>query len=250
MVESSYVKSIPSHDNDSKVETELQKLNGSVAALANRISSDEATSSSKKVLNYAEVLKLPAAPMMMTKKEKDKPKEIVYLKPNVVKAENSPQMQNMQKCLTEALSSVEICFMKENNQTGLIALGLPNSESKDKASEIIRKSDLDYSLSIYTKSLSKISVSQIPIEVLDSNSNSLEEDRAAVKGAILAKCDVIADLYKDGHTFEVVYVKKHEQYVNAGTKVSPLIRNWVIRRGHLFIGNSSWPVNSGGQVTF
>ena len=244
VVESSYVNSIPSHDNDSNVETELQKLNGSVAALANRISSDEATSSSEKVLNYAEVLKLPAAPLMMTKKEKAKPKEIVYLKPNVVNAEKSPpQMQNMQKCLTEALSSVEVCFMKENNQTGLIALGLPNSESKDKASEIISKSDLDYSLSMYTKSLPKISVSQIPIEVLDSNSNSLEDDRAAVKGAILAKCDVIADLYKDGHTFEVVYVKKHVQYVNAGIKVSPLIRNWVIRRGHLFIGNSSCPVN-------
>ena len=146
MVESSYVKSILSLDNDSKVETELQKLNGSVAALANRISSDEATSSSEKVLNYAEVLKLPTAPMMMTKKEKAKPKEIVYLKPKVVNAEKSPQMQNMQKCLTEALSSVEVCFMKENNQTGLIALGLQNSESKEKASEIIRKSDLDYSL--------------------------------------------------------------------------------------------------------
>ena len=132
--------------------------------------------------------------------------------------------------------------MKENNQTGLIALGLPNSESKDKASEIIRKSDLEYSLSIYINSLPKISVFQILIEVLDSNSNSLE-DRAAVKEAILAKCDVIADLYKDGHAFEVVYVKTHEQYVNAGIKVSPLIRNWVIRRGHLFICNFSCPVN-------
>ena len=110
----------------------------------------------------------------------------------------------------------------------LLAVGLPDSESKDKASEIIRKSDLDYSLSMYIKSLPKISVSQLPIQVLDSNSKSLEEDRAAIKEAVSSKCDVIADLYKNAHTFAVAYEKKHEQYVNAGIKVSPLIRNWVI----------------------
>ena len=118
--------------------------------------------------------------------------------------------------------------MKEYYQTGLIAVGLPDSESKDKTSEIIRKSDLDYSLNMYTKLLPKISVSQLPIQVLESNSNSLEEDRAAIKEAVSAKCDVIADLYKNGQTFAVGYEKEHEQYVNAGMKVSPLIRNWVI----------------------
>ena len=59
-------KTFFSHYNDSKVETELQKLNGSVASIADRISSDTATSSSEKVLNYAEILKHPAALVMIT----------------------------------------------------------------------------------------------------------------------------------------------------------------------------------------
>ena len=52
----------------------------------------------------------------------------------------------------------------------------------------------------------------------------------------------IKDLCKNGHTFEVVYAKKFDQSVNAGVKISPLIRIWVIRRGHLFTGNASCPV--------
>ena len=141
-----------------------------------------------------------------------------------VNADKPLLTQHKQKRLTEALSSVE-----ENDDSML--------------HEIIRKSDLGNSFCVFAKSLSKITVSQIPLQVLDSNLNSLEEEKAAIKGAILAKCDVISELCKNGYTFEVVYVKKFNQSVNAGVKVSTLIRNWVIRRGHLFIGNASCPVS-------
>ena len=68
----------------------------------------------------------------MTKREKARPKDIVYLKPDNVNADKLLLTQHKQKCLTEAWSLVEVCFMKENDETGLISLGLPSSASKDK----------------------------------------------------------------------------------------------------------------------
>ena len=146
LVDSTFLKDSTPYDNDNKVESELQTLSGSVAVLTEKISCDVPTSSSDQPLNYAEALKLSAAPVAMTKREKAKPKEIVYLKPDNLSADKPLLRQHKQKCLTEALSSGEVCFMKENDETGLISLGLPSSASKDKATKIMRKFDLGYSL--------------------------------------------------------------------------------------------------------
>ena len=62
----------------------MQKLSSLVVALTEKISCDVTTSSSDKALNYAEVLKLPAAPVVMSKREKAKLKEIAYIKPDNV----------------------------------------------------------------------------------------------------------------------------------------------------------------------
>lgn len=177
------------------------------------------------------------------KKDKANSKEFIYLKP-VSDDLSDIDKVNQQKKVSQALNGVEVCFLHPNNSTGIVTIGFPDVENKNKALEIIKEMNLDYKLNVYGKSLPKLSVNQIPNEVLEMQPLCEKtEERVAIKEAILAKSEVIKDFCSGGHTFDIIYFKKYEKHSNIGIKVSPSIRNYIIGRGYLFIGNTSCPVS-------
>ena len=105
----------------------------------------------------------------------------------------------------------------------------------------------------------RLTVTQISIETIDlsvefgpelhseaSKHNNLSVQRQyekdVVKKCILQKSSELANLCNLGHTFDIVFLKKLNDYLNIGIKVSPTIREWILNRGFLFNGNSCCPV--------
>ena len=59
---------------------------------------------------------------------------------------------------------------------------------------------------------------------------------------ILEKSADLREMCQLGHTMEVIYINKSVKYINIGVRVSPTVRNWVLHRGYVYIGNSCCPV--------
>ena len=197
-------------------------------------------------------------------KVRAKPTEIMVLKRNTSSSSTADpsQSKKIKEMVYSCLSEVEMCFMKLNETSGKISIGFPNLENKTKAEECLTELNLEakgYSASTKNIHLPRLTVTQIPIETIDlsgefgpeldseaSKHNNLSVQRQyekdIVKKCILQKSSELANLCNLGHTFDIVFLKKLNDYLNIGIKVSPTIREWILNRGFLFIGNSCCPV--------
>ena len=98
----------------------------------------------------------------------------------------------------------------------------------------------------------RLTVTQIPIDTIElsvefgpelhseaSKHNNLsvqqQYEKDIVKKCILQKSLELPNLCNLGHTFDIVFLKKLNDYFNIGIKVSPTIREWILNRGFLFI---------------
>ena len=96
-------------------------------------------------------------------------------------------------------------------------------------------------LSPQKKGLPKLTVSQIPLEVLEmecGSSLSITDGDYMTKktliSLILEKSADHREMSQLGHTMEVIYMNKSAKYMNIGHRVSPTVRNWVLHRGYVY----------------
>ena len=128
-----------------------------------------------------------------------------------------------------------------------VTIGFPNIANKDKAMACMLKSDLasiGIAFTSKVKHLPKLTVMHIPLDVrdIDDDSSVANNEKDAVKHCILQKNEELQDLCNAGHTLNVVYMKRFLNHCNIGIKVSPFIRNWILERGFVFVGNSCCPI--------
>ena len=158
------------------------------------------------------------------------------------------------KVLSELLYDTRILAMKTNllQSQRKITLVFPSSADREKGKNLIESCDqmkgFGFLLTLPKKALPKITVSNIPLQLLDGMDPSLpiEDFRSQAKNALLEviplKNPGLKHLIDDGHVFEIVYVNKGHNYITAGIKVSPQIRNLLTTDGKVFILNSACPV--------
>ena len=158
------------------------------------------------------------------------------------------------KVLSELLYDTRILAMKTNllQSQRKITLVFPSFADREKGKNLIESCDqmrgFGFLLTLPKKALPKITVSNIPLELLDGINSSLPIDdfRSQAKNALLEviplKNPGLKHLIDDGHVFEIVYVNKGHNYITAGIKVSPQIRNLLTTDGKVFILNSACPV--------
>ena len=179
-----------------------------------------------------------------------KPTEIMFLKKNLNQhALDSRELKKTKDLLSKALEAVEVCFLKTNERSSDISIGFPNLSNKAEAEQCLQNLDLaslGYSASTKVKNLPKLTITHIPLDLLENDSNvkeksDLENERACIKNCILQKSTEIMNLCNLGHTLDVIYLKKFDDSINIGIKVSPSIRDWILQRGFLFIGNTCCP---------
>ena len=156
--------------------------------------------------------------------------------------------------LSELLYDTRILAMKTNllQSQRKITLVFPSLADREKGKNLIETCDqmkgFGFLLTLPKKALPKITVSNIPLQLLDGINSSLpiEEFRSQAKNALLdvipLKNPGLKHLIDDGHVFEIVYVNKGHNYITAGIKVSPQIRNLLTTDGKVFILNSACPV--------
>lgn len=196
-------------------------------------------------------------PVQVTVPTKQFIKEIVYLKCNG--ANETGNMETAKELATDALNKTEVCFLKSNRDKGQITMGFPSLETRQKAEILLKKVDFKssgFQIKSPIKQLPKLTIRYIPLDIFkdsqytetnkDNSSDASDPDeneKMFIKNKIIQKNDVVSNLVKDGHTFNVIYMKKFQNFVNVGVKVSPVIRNYIFQKGRVFIGNTSCPVN-------
>ena len=158
------------------------------------------------------------------------------------------------KVLSELLYDTRILAMKTNllQSQRKITLVFPSFADRKKGKNLIESCDqmkgFGFLLTLPKKALPKITVSNIPLQLLDGIDSSLpiEDFRSQAKNALLEviplKNPGLKHLLDDGHVFEIVYVNKGHNYITAGIKVSPQIRNLLTTDDKVFILNSACPV--------
>ena len=158
------------------------------------------------------------------------------------------------RVLSELLYDTRLLAMKTNllQSQRKITLVFPSSADREKSKNLIESCDqmkeFGFLLSLPKKALPKITVSNIPLQLLEGINSSLpiEDFRSQAKNALFdvipLKNPGLKLLIDDGHVFEIVYVNKGHNYITAGIKVSPQIRNMLTTDGKVFILNSACPV--------
>ena len=157
--------------------------------------------------------------------------------------------------LSELLYDTRLLAMKTNllQSQRKITLVFPSLADREKGKGRIESSErmkgFGFLLTSSKKALPKITVSNIPLQLLDGinlSALSIEDFRSQSKTALLdvipLKNPGLKHLMDDGHVFEIVYISKGHNYITAGIKVSPQIRNMLTTDGKVFILNSACPV--------
>ena len=171
-----------------------------------------------------------------------KPTEVVVLKKSVdTSSLDKVKLKESKELVSKSLAKVEMCFMKVNDTSGEITIGFPNKDSKNTALKCLENLDMGFSIMTKAKNLPKLTITRIPLEMLDGLEDQPNLQKVHLRETILEKSDELLSLCNLGHTFEIVYFKTIKDYINIGIKVSPLIREWILNRGFLFIGNSCCP---------
>ena len=169
-----------------------------------------------------------------------------------------PTLQSVLATITEALFDTPLVFINDKHYVTdkKLTIGFPTKSSKDRAKSILSQcvSMLTYGFmfSDRIKSLPKITVSNIPVDIFSNiNENlSTEEFRNQAKVTLLThimlKNHFVKDFTENGHVFDVVYINVGERYATAGIKASPQIYNYLMKDcgdQKLFIKNSSCPIS-------
>ena len=155
----------------------------------------------------------------------------------------------------ETLSSVQTDFIKVNKSKNSIAIGFPDSEARQDATQLIDEdSSKGYTLREAKKMYPKLTIENIHRDdafrrlTADDNDKLRDKFRSQLKPSILAKNDGVRKLVEAGHTLEIVYMSRfteNSKYFTFALKVSPAIRSCIMNdQGRaLYFGNTCHPVS-------
>lgn len=164
--------------------------------------------------------------------------EVVHL---VSKSLNADETEN---ATSIALKNAEVSFLtKSKKKSGGITIGFPDKEAKENGMKMMQDKLHDIAISENKKILPKLTVMNIPLSVLPVPDESADDDtirkneKDVLKSMICDKNEQIRLLIQEGHTLDIVYMNK-KKTITLGLKVSPKIRNVIMEKRRLFIGNS------------
>ena len=195
--------------------------------------------------------------------------EFLVLSPNenVSSSVNMEKMGCVKKLVEKKLKNCQVVSINCNEKSKKVSIGFPNCDVRDKAAALINfdKSldSLGYQSQNARKMLPKVTLHGVSSDILkdidlegvahndDQKVRDLEKHEIVMK--ILEKNPLIKELYDNGHTLTVVYLKRVSRKSNGqdfteltiGIKVSPRIHQVIFgqQQGAIYIGFRRHNVN-------
>jgi hypothetical protein len=166
-------------------------------------------------------------------------------------------MDKVESSIGSALKNVPMNYLRTNKKSNKIVISFPTDADKENGKTVLAATTEINSLNVKVqeakKMLPKVTVTNIPNSLLsslhgDKPSLSLIDYRAKVKELLetkfLEKNSEIQNLVtKQGQMFKIVFVKTGRDSTTVGIKVSAVIRDFLISRSRIYIGNTSCKVS-------
>ena len=174
----------------------------------------------------------------------------------VLNSNENTNLEEAEKNVEQALKNVPLHFLRTNKRSKKIIVSCPSESDKTKAKSLLAASEIvnSHKMTVQDakKMLPKVTVSNIPKSVLsplheERQSTSLEDYRARAKELLttkfLEKNSEIEELVlKSNEVFQIVFVNTGVESTTVGIKVSPTIRNLLMKNERIYIGNTSCKV--------
>ena len=174
----------------------------------------------------------------------------------VLNSNENTNLEEAEKNVEQALKNVPLHFLRTNKKSKKIIVSCPSESDKTKAKSLLAASEIvnSHRMTVQDarKMLPKVTVANIPKSILsplheDRQSTSLEDYRARAKELLttkfLEKNSEIEELVlKCNEVFQIVYVNTGVESTTVGIKVSPTIRNLLMKNERIYIGNTSCKV--------
>ena len=162
----------------------------------------------------------------------------------------SVEVDEITKVIDEKFENIPFNYVKTNNTNKKIILGFPSEKYACSGKQLLESCptliDNNYSIADAKKVYPKITVSNIPnylISHVISEKQRMTTDsyRGQLKDTllnkILEKNGKIKDFQSGGKVFEIVYVNVGVDNTTLGIKVSPVIRDFLLKAGRIYVGN-------------
>ena len=161
------------------------------------------------------------------------------------------------KVISKQFKSIPLNFIKINENKRNIVVSFPSEKLKETGKMVLNASNIikegKFEISDGKKMFPKITVSNIPNSLVNHivsqrSDITVSEYRAKLKECLLLrlleKNESINDyITKDKKTFELIYVNVGKEYSTIGIKLSPIIRNYIMKTKSIFIGNTKCKVS-------
>lgn len=162
----------------------------------------------------------------------------------------------MEKCADKALTNVPVNFQRTNKNSGKIVIYFPSNANKEEGRKQLTVSTEASAQRMIVrepkKMLPKITVPNIPNSILsplqgDKPSSTMAEYRNKAKELLESKfleknSELQTLVSAQNHVFKIVFLNTTGDSSTVGIKVSPTIRDLLINKGRIYIGNTSCKV--------
>ena len=172
----------------------------------------------------------------------------------VLNSNENTNLEEAEKNVEQTLKNVPLHFLRTNKKSKKIIISCPSDSDKIKAKSLLAASEIVNKMTVQDakKMLPKVTVSNIPKSILapiheGRQNTSLADYRVRAKELLttkfLEKNSEIEELVlKCNEVFQIVFVNTGVESVTVGIKVSPTIRNLLMKNERIYIGNTSCKV--------
>ena len=173
----------------------------------------------------------------------------------MAETEPSEKAESVCQNVCNKLSDVKTDFVRVNKTTNAIAIGFPDSETRNSAKQILDDiSSQGYSLKEKKKMLPKLTIENVHRDdafrglTATTDEELRDEIRQQLVPSIISKNPGVKKLVDAGHTMEIVFMSRFSEfnkYFTFALKVSPAIRLHIMNeQGRaLWFGNTCHPVS-------
>jgi hypothetical protein len=174
----------------------------------------------------------------------------------VLNSNENTNLEEAEKNVEQALKNVPLHFLRTNKKSKKIIISCPSDSDKIKAKSLLAASEVvkNHKMTVQDakKMLPKVTVSNIPKSILapiheGRQNTSMADYRVRAKELLttkfLEKNSEIEELVlKCNEVFQIVFVNTGVESATVGIKVSPTIRNLLMKNERIYIGNTSCKV--------
>jgi hypothetical protein len=170
----------------------------------------------------------------------------------------SQPLSGVSKYVSQKLSKVSTAFTASNEIGKKITLGFTDSKTRDEAAAALQSDDFlsaaGYQLKCSNKMLPKLTLHNVQKHVLDEiDTAGLTQDaireleKKTLRDLMLSKNSSIKPLVDQGHTFQIVYLRRNtygKKNLTLGIKVSPAIRSAILEKqyGSIYMEGQGYEV--------